>query len=84
MFYTYVLRSQKNGWFYVGATDDVERRLLLHNQGKTKSTKGHIPWEVFFYEEFRTFDDALKRERYLKSGVGKEYIKRKWRNRGER
>lgn len=77
-YYVYVLRSDIDGRFYVGLTDNIERRLKEHNSGKTKSTKGYIPWVLFFKEDFESRIEARGREIYLKSGVGKEFIKRKW------
>ena len=76
--FVYVLRSLKDGRFYVGMTTDLDRRILEHNNGKTKSTKGYRPWELFFSEELETRDLARKREKYLKSGYGKQWIKEKW------
>jgi putative endonuclease len=78
MIYIYVIRSQKDGRFYVGMTENVEKRLKEHNQGKTKSTKGYCPWKLFFFEEYMTRVDARKREIYLKSGYGKQWIKEKY------
>ncbi|RYD55006.1 MAG: GIY-YIG nuclease family protein [Sphingobacteriales bacterium] len=78
MFFVYVLRSQKDGRFYVGLTSDVSRRLSQHNKAQNKSTKPYVPWDLFFVEEYSTRLEARKREVYLKSGVGKEYIKSKW------
>jgi len=78
LFFVYVIRSRVNGYFYVGLTGDVERRIDEHNSGKTKSTKPYKPWVFLFSEEFETRVEARKREVYLKSGVGKEYIKSKW------
>ena len=57
---------------------DVGKRLKEHNNGKTKSTKGYLPWILFFFEEFETRIEARSREKYLKSGIGKEFIKSKW------
>jgi putative endonuclease len=74
----YVLKSQANWRFYVGMTTNLEKRLKEHNSGYTKSTKGFVPWIVFFFEEFETREEARKREIYLKSGVGKEKIKELW------
>ena len=74
----YVLKSAEHWRFYVGMSQNLERRLREHNNGSTKSTKGYLPWELFFYEEYKTTAEARKREKYLKSGVGKEYIKIKW------
>jgi putative endonuclease len=75
MHFVYVLRSSKNGRFYVGMTTNLERRLTEHNDGKTKSTKGFIPWELFFVEKYFTQVEARSREKYLEGGLGKEYIK---------
>ena len=78
-FFVYVLVSEVKGLrFYVGMTGEVAKRLNEHNSGKTKSTKGYMPWNVFFTEEFKTRKEAREREKYLKSGTGKERIKQKW------
>ena len=76
--FVYVIRSEVDGRFYVGMTRDVKRRIYEHNIGKTKSTKGYRPWKLFFTEEFDGFENARKREKYLKSGYGKQWIKKKW------
>ncbi len=77
-YYVYVLRSIRFERNYVGFSSDVEKRLKEHNGGKTKSTKGYRPWRILFYEEFSTKKEALDREKYLKSGIGRDYIKRKY------
>jgi putative endonuclease len=76
MVIVYVIRSYKDGRFYVGMTKDLERRIQEHESGKTKSTKGFRPWKLIFTESFPNFSEARKREKYLKSGSGKEYIKK--------
>ena len=78
MWKTYVLRSRKEYRFYIGMCKDLERRIKEHNAGKTKSTKGYRPWELLFYEEFESLQEARNRELYLKSGIGREYIKELW------
>ena len=78
MFFVYVIRSTVNGNFYVGMTEDIDARLIRHNRGDNNSTKAHRPWSLFFFEQFETRIEARKREVYLKSGVGKEFIKRRW------
>ena len=78
MFKVYVIRSEVDGRFYVGLTESLERRFKEHNAGKVFSTKGYRPWKMFFSEEYATRQEASQREKYLKSGMGKEYIKRKW------
>jgi len=75
MYYIYVLRSKKDRNFYVGYTKDLKVRLELHNKGKVDSTKSRIPLKLVYYEACLNKDDALKRERYLKTNYGKRYIK---------
>ncbi len=62
---------------YKGLTRDLAMRLKSHNSGKVKSTKGHCPWEVVYYEEIATLEEARSREKYLKSGGGRNYLKRR-------
>ncbi|MCF8449028.1 MAG: GIY-YIG nuclease family protein [Taibaiella sp.] len=80
MFFVYVIRSTVNGHFYVGMTQDVTKRVIMHNNGGNRSTKAHRPWTLFFMEEYSNRIEARKREVYLKSGIGKDYIKSKWQN----
>ena len=54
---------------------DILKRLKQHNSKQNKSTKAYVPWEIIFKEEFETRVDARKREKYLKTGVGREFIK---------
>ncbi|MCF6180685.1 GIY-YIG nuclease family protein [Lutibacter sp.] len=75
MFYVYVLYSKKHNRKYTGMTIDIERRLKEHNTKQNKSTKAYAPWEVIFKEAFKTRLEAREREKYLKSGVGREFIK---------
>ncbi|MGE0568322.1 MAG: GIY-YIG nuclease family protein [Bacteroidia bacterium] len=75
----YVLVSKvKSLRFYGGMSEDAQKRLKEHTSGKTKSTKGYIPWELFFFEKFYDRNAARDKEKYLKSGSGKESIKNKW------
>ncbi|MEO1032823.1 MAG: GIY-YIG nuclease family protein [Bacteroidota bacterium] len=76
--FVYVLISEKDGRFYVGMTSDIEKRIKEHNSGRTRSTKGYRPWKLFFFEEFDNREEARKREKYLKSGFGKQWIKEKY------
>ena len=72
----YVLRSQSTGRPYVGFTSDTVQRLGQHNAGITKSTKNRGPWELIYSEPHSTRAAAMKRERYFKTGQGREEIKR--------
>lgn len=65
----------KDGRIYVGFTEDLERRIKEHNSGKTSSTKAWVPWELLYSEKVSTRIEARNREKYLKSGIGKEYLK---------
>jgi putative endonuclease len=76
MIKVYLLKSLKNGTLYVGMTEDLERRLLEHNKGKSKFTKGHLPWSLLYAEEFPDYTSARKREKYLKSTAGKNWLRK--------
>ena len=81
MFYTYVLRSKKKGKLYTGHTEDLKRRLLQHNTENNKKKFGCVngPWELMLFDVFSTRSEAMKREKFLKSGKGREYIKERLR-----
>ena len=74
-FYVYVLKCQKTRTFYTGATNNLERRLEEHNKGKSYYTKNKLPLTLVYFEACLNKDDAYRRERYLKTGMGKRYIK---------
>ena len=75
MYYVYAITSCVDGRIYVGFSHNLTRRIQEHNNGKTKSTKGYRPWKLFYYEQVNTRCDARKREKQLKSGSGKEFLK---------
>lgn len=83
MYYNYVLRSKKDGNFYIGFTENIERRLEDHNNGKVKSTKHRIPFELVYYEVCRNISDALHREKYLKTTYGHRYLKNRMKHDNE-
>ena len=74
-FYTYVIQSEKIGTFYTGATNDLEKRLEQHNKGEVYYTKNGGPYRLIYYEVCLDKSDAYRRERYLKTGMGKRYLK---------
>ncbi len=76
-YYSYVLRSLKNGILYKGSIQDIENRLKIHNQGLVNHTSKHMPWELVLFEQFETRSEAMKREKWYKTGVGREWIKSK-------
>ena len=72
----YAIKSQLDGRIYVGFSSDVEKRLKEHNSGKTKSTKGFRPWNIIFTEEHSDRIIAREKEKYYKTGIGKEKLKK--------
>jgi len=77
MIIVYVLRSQSSGKLYTGQTEKIERRIEEHQQGIARYTKGRGPWDLIYFEEYSTRADAMKREKYLKSGMGRAWLKSK-------
>jgi len=77
MYYTYILQSTKDGKWYTGFSVDVRKRLAEHNSGKVFSTKGRGPFTVIYYEACLNEFDARQMEKYLKSGPGKRYLKKR-------
>ena len=75
MFYTYLLKSKIDGHWYTGYTSDLRKRLREHNEGKNTSTKYRGPFELLYYEACINEEDAKAREKSLKSGMGKRYLK---------
>ena len=70
MYYIYILKSLKNNRFYTGSTNNLERRLLEHNSGKSKYTRLTKPFKLLHFEKFNSRKEAVNRERYLKTGKG--------------
>jgi len=74
MYTVYVLRSTSKIFRYVGMTNDIKRRLSEHQNGKSKTTSRFLPVELIYSEIFDTRIQARNREKYLKSGVGREFL----------
>jgi putative endonuclease len=79
-YFTYILQSKIDGKFYTGYTSDLEKRVYEHNSGKVYSTKKRIPFELIYFEFCRNINDALHREKYLKTTYGKRYIRNRLKN----
>ena len=75
MYTVYILYSDKTGQYYIGYTNDIERRLGEHNRKKGKFTDRGIPWVLKYTENYTTKDEAQKREAYIKSRKSKQYIR---------
>ncbi|MDD5567203.1 MAG: GIY-YIG nuclease family protein [Patescibacteria group bacterium] len=75
MYYVYILKSESNGKLYKGLTNNLKRRLIEHQSGKSIFTKQNGPWVLIYYEVFYNKDDAAREEKFLKSGKGRDRIK---------
>jgi putative endonuclease len=75
MITVYAILSEINGDIYVGIAKDSEHRLKEHNAGKSRYTRGLKPWRGLYKEVQPDWKAARKREKYLKSGIGKEFLK---------
>jgi putative endonuclease len=75
MHYVYLLLSLKDNGLYIGYTNDLKRRFEQHNKGLSLSTKYRLPFKLVFYECFSNSTDARSREKYLKSGYGRQQLK---------
>ncbi len=67
MYFTYVLKSEIDGSYYIGSTNNIENRLKRHNKGRSRYTKSKIPYILVYKEKYNTLSEAKKREYYLKS-----------------
>ena len=76
MYYVYVLKSKISRKSYVGFTNNLNKRLAEHNNGKSNYTSKNKPWEIVHMEKFRDKTDAIKKEKYLKSAAGRRYLKK--------
>ncbi|MDQ5901774.1 MAG: putative endonuclease [Patescibacteria group bacterium] len=74
MYYVYLLKSKKDDKFYTGCTNDLKRRIILHNEGKVLSTRDRNPLVLVYYEAFLNKEDAFQREQWLKTGWGRNHI----------
>jgi putative endonuclease len=75
MHYVYILYSRKDKGLYIGYTANLKRRVREHQRGLSKSTKHRSPLTLIHYEAFQEKADAKAREKYLKSGYGREQLK---------
>jgi len=72
----YILRSKKGGSIYTGYSSNIKRRIEEHQKGKVSATKDKRPLELIYCELYKNKIDAMHREKFFKSGWGRNYIKR--------
>lgn len=77
MFYTYVLMGEKNRKFYTGFTKNLKLRIKAHQSGSVKSTRNRLPLKLIYYEACLNEKDAINREKYLKTGFGRRFLRRR-------
>ncbi len=75
MFYVYAMYSLDRNYIYVGLTNNIDKRFAQHNKGQNRSTKAYKPFALFYTETVQTRQEARIREKYLKSGAGKEFLR---------
>jgi len=75
-YYVYVLLSKKDQGIYTGFTDDLRRRFKEHMRGSVIATRDRRPLELIYFEGYRDKLDAMHREKYLKTGWGRNYLKK--------
>jgi len=76
MYKVYVITSKIRKYIYVGITNNLVRRIDEHNKGYNKTTRAYRPFELILTEKYKTRTAARRREKYLKSGIGKEFLKK--------
>ena len=72
--FVYVIKSISYDTRYVGVTANLLKRILEHNSGKCRYTKGRTPWRIIYTEKYNTLSEARKREIFLKSGQGRKFL----------
>ncbi len=79
-YYIYILRSKKDKNIYTGYTQNLKQRVKEHNKGKVIATKNRRPFELIYYEAYLNQQDATNREKYFKTGWGRNHLKKALKN----
>jgi len=74
MYYIYVIQSLTHNTRYVGSTKNITDRIREHNIGKCRYTSSRSPWRLIYKEKYPTRGEAMKREKFLKSGQGRKFL----------
>jgi putative endonuclease len=75
MFYVYLLYSTRDNGFYIGYSTDLKRRLSEHKRSASFATKSRGPWRLIYYEAYTGREDAEGREKFLKNGAGRHFLR---------
>ena len=81
-YFVYILKSRERDWFYIGMSEDVEKRFNHHNKGFVRTTKGYKPFDLLLVEEFPDRKSARFREKYYKTGFGRKVWMKKLEQKG--
>ncbi|MGD0522949.1 MAG: GIY-YIG nuclease family protein [Candidatus Microgenomates bacterium] len=76
-YFTYVLKSEADGKLYIGWTNNLRKRIMEHNSGKVTATKYRKPLKLEYFEGCLSQGKAIEREKQLKTGFGRAYLKRR-------
>ena len=77
-YYVYILQSESDPErFYTGHTEDLQKRLIAHNEGKCKHTSNYIPWKIKTTIAFADKQKAINFEKYLKTSSGRAFVKKR-------
>jgi len=76
MYYVYILKSLKDGRYYIGSTKNLDNRISDHNLGRTKSLRSRLPLKLVYYEKYPTQSMARKREKEIKNYKGGNAFKK--------
>ena len=71
----YVLRSESDSGFYIGFSTNLRARLRQHQDGESLATSHRGPWKLIYYEAYTEREDAEGREKFLKSGAGRRFLR---------
>lgn len=77
-YYVYFLVSKKNGDLYIGSTENLNKRIALHNIGRVKSTKAYRPWKLLGFEQYSSRSEAVKKEKFYKAYQQKDILKKRF------
>jgi len=75
-YFVYVLKSLSSGRSYVGNTNNLQNRLLRHNNNESKATRGKGPWQLIYHEEYASRSEAVRKELFFKSVEGRINLKK--------
>ena len=76
MFFVYAISSLERNYIYVGLTDNFNSRFIQHNNGHERTTRPFRPFMTLLVDEFETRNEARQREKFFKSGIGKQFLRK--------